>query len=301
MANLCSCSERRGDKALIDANALHGPRVKRDSLRSIKAVFCDVDGTLLTTESICSGETVKAISEVRECGYLFGLCTGRDAIGTQAQLEGWGLCGLVDIIVGSGGAEILDIRSGLYELNHPLSGDAIREIMAHYSDMDVSYVIPYRGVLYTPVDHPRMELLARADGLPYEVVDFDSFLAEPRPKVMLYGSPDYMDRVVERSHAFWSERYRSAALITAACLYEYMDPRISKPVGLARAAEMHGFTINEVLAFGDADNDAAMLDAVGCGVAMGNASDLSKEAADYVTADNDHDGIAHFLRRYVAG
>lgn len=262
----------------------------------IKAIICDVDGTLLTSEYVCSPVTAKAVAEARERGYLFGLCTGRDAIGTQGQLADWGLEGLVDVIVGSGGAEVLDLKSGSYELSHPLPGDAIKEIMAHYEDMDVSFVIPYRGVLYTPAEHPRMELISKADGLPYEVVDFDEFLAEPKPKVMIFCMPEYMEQVVERSRTFSSERYRSAALSTSAHLYEYMDPRVSKPAGLERAAELHGFTIDEVLAFGDADNDAAMVAAAGVGVAMGNGSERTRAAADRVTAGNDHDGIAVFLR-----
>lgn len=145
----------------------------------VKAIICDVDGTLLTSGYVCSPATAAAIAEVRERGYLFGLCTGRDAIGTQGQLADWGLEGLVDVIVGSGGGEVLDVKSGAYELSHPLPGDAIKEVMAHYADMDVSFVIPYRGVLYTPVDHPRMELISKADGLPYEVVDLKS--SSPNP------------------------------------------------------------------------------------------------------------------------
>lgn len=261
----------------------------------VKAIICDVDGTLLTSEYVCSPVTAAAIAEVREQGYLFGLCTGRDALGTQSQLKDWGLDGLVDVIVGSGGAEVLDIRTGAYELGNPLPGEAIKEIMSYYEDMDVSFVVPYRGVLYTPVDHSRMELISQADGLPYEVVDFDEFLVEPKPKVMIFCMPEYMEQVVERSKTFSSDRYRSAALITSARLYEYMDPRVSKVAGLERAAEMYGFTVDEVLAFGDADNDEAMVRAAGVGVAMGNGSRRTRCAADYVTDDNDHDGIAVFL------
>ena len=174
----------------------------------VKAIICDVDGTLLTSGYVCSPATAAAIVEVRERGYLFGLCTGRDAIGTQGQLADWGLEGLVDVIVGSGGGEVLDVKSGAYELSHPLPGDAIKEVMAHYADMDVSFVIPYRGVLYTPVDHPRMELISKADGLPYEVVDFEEFLAEPKPKVMIFCMPEYMEQVS-------NGRRRSRASVTA--------------------------------------------------------------------------------------
>lgn len=51
-----------------------------------KAIMCDVDGTLLTSEHVCSPRTVEAIRQAREQGILFGLCTGRDALGTEKML-----------------------------------------------------------------------------------------------------------------------------------------------------------------------------------------------------------------------
>ena len=265
----------------------------------IKMVLCDVDGTLLTSEHACSSRTVEAARKLRERGIRFGLCTGRDVIGTEAMVEGWGLSGLIDVIVGSGGAEVRDYDADVFELSHPLPGDAIKEIMTHFTDMPVSFVIPYHGVLYTPADDWRVQRLSRVDGLPYEVVDFDEFLQEPRPKLMLSVAPEDLDAVVERAQTFSSDRYRSASLITSARLYEYMDPRITKTHGIERAAELSGFGIENVMVFGDADNDCDMVTNAGIGVAMGNGSELTRGAADYVTADNDHDGIAVFLEEHV--
>ena len=53
----------------------------------IKAVFCDIDGTLLTSQHTVSPRTVAAIRALRERGVLFGLCTGRDAHATEAMYE----------------------------------------------------------------------------------------------------------------------------------------------------------------------------------------------------------------------
>ena len=55
----------------------------------IKAVFCDIDGTLLTSQHTVSPRTVAAIRALRERGVLFGLCTGRDAHATEAMYELW--------------------------------------------------------------------------------------------------------------------------------------------------------------------------------------------------------------------
>lgn len=268
-------------------------------MRDVRAVMCDIDGTLLTSGHSCAPSTIEAIRALREHGILFGLCTGRDVVGVEALLDTWGLAGLVDVIVGCGGAEVRDYRHDVFENHFPLAGDAIREVMAHFEDMPVSFVVPVRGVLYTPVDDARVQRLSQVDRLPYRVVDFDAFLTEPRPKLMLACAPEDMDAVVARAATFASDRYTSASLITSARLYEYMDPRISKPYGIARVAELNGFTLQEVCAFGDADNDAAMVREVGLGVAMGNGSEKTKAAADFVTLDNDSNGIAVFLRDHL--
>ena len=59
------------------------------------------------------------------------------------------------------------------------------------------------------------------------------------------------------------------------------------------------FTSDEVMAFGDADNDIEMLQYAGYGIAMGNASDECKEAAKYETLSNGEDGIAAAIEKFV--
>lgn len=60
-----------------------------------------------------------------------------------------------------------------------------------------------------------------------------------------------------------------------------------------------GVTWDEVLAAGDGENDLEMLAAAGWAVAMGNASETVQAAANFVTATNDHDGLAAAVERFV--
>ena len=70
---------------------------------------------------------------------------------------------------------------------------------------------------------------------------------------------------------------------------------IDKATGMEEFMRSYGFSAAEVAAFGDGGNDVAMLRAAGVGVAMGNACDEALNAADYVTATVDEDGIARAL------
>ena len=60
-----------------------------------------------------------------------------------------------------------------------------------------------------------------------------------------------------------------------------------------------GYKKEEMMAFGDAQNDRSMIEYVGCGVAMGNASDELKAVADEITLSNDEDGIAASLLKHM--
>ena len=58
---------------------------------NIKAIMCDVDGTLLTDEGVVSPLTVEAIKKAKEKGILFGLSTGRDVNSVKTLLKEWGI------------------------------------------------------------------------------------------------------------------------------------------------------------------------------------------------------------------
>ena len=65
--------------------------------------------------------------------------------------------------------------------------------------------------------------------------------------------------------------------------------------------EKLGIPIAETIAVGDQTNDLEMIRAAGLGVAMGNATEEVKAAADLITADCDHDGVAEIIEKYLLG
>lgn len=82
-------------------------------------------------------------------------------------------------------------------------------------------------------------------------------------------------------------------------LLEVLPPGASKGDGLRRLLDDLAIDPQHVIAFGDAENDLEMLQMVGLGVAMGNATDSVKAVADYVTASNDEDGVGRAVERFV--
>ena len=78
-----------------------------------------------------------------------------------------------------------------------------------------------------------------------------------------------------------------------------MDKTCSKASSVITLAQYLNIPLSEVMAIGDNINDLEMLQQVGWGVAMGQASDLIKEAAHAVTASNAEDGVAQAIERYI--
>ena len=73
---------------------------------------------------------------------------------------------------------------------------------------------------------------------------------------------------------------------------------MNKATAIEEAYRSLGIRREEMMAFGDAENDLPMIEYVGCGVAMANGMDAVKAAADEVTLDNNHDGIAETIYRH---
>lgn len=74
---------------------------------------------------------------------------------------------------------------------------------------------------------------------------------------------------------------------------------VSKASGVAEVCKLLGIEMSEVVAVGDSLNDLAVIEAVGLGVAMGNAQEQVKEAADLIVASNNEDGIVEVIREHI--
>lgn len=78
---------------------------------------------------------------------------------------------------------------------------------------------------------------------------------------------------------------------------EMSPANITKASGLRELCDYLKIDLSETIAIGDADNDREILQTAGLAVAMGNASDEIKSLADFVTLDNDNDGVAFAIEK----
>ena len=81
---------------------------------------------------------------------------------------------------------------------------------------------------------------------------------------------------------------------------EMVHPSVNKAESLRRVCELYGVAREDVMAIGDGGNDAEMIRWAGTGVAMGNARDSVKEAADVIAPPNTEDGAAQIIEAALA-
>ena len=113
-------------------------------------------------------------------------------------------------------------------------------------------------------------------------------------KILGFGPQELLDETMRKLKLSFPD---CTIVKSAPHLLEIMDGRVSKADALADLCEKLGIPSEQAAAFGDNYNDVEMLRSAGLGIAMGNAPEDVKEAADEVTLDNDHDGLAAALRR----
>src|SRR5699024_1999493 len=82
-------------------------------------------------------------------------------------------------------------------------------------------------------------------------------------------------------------------------IVEIVKKGINKAVGLHKLAHYYHIPQEQIIAFGDGDNDLEMIDYAGVGVAMENGIDELKHIANYVTNTNEASGVAGFLEEYL--
>ena len=119
------------------------------------------------------------------------------------------------------------------------------------------------------------------------------WIERPTTKIVTVGQPEVMNELRDDLQPRFGER----AFIAKSLPYflEFAAPGVSKASGLALVADLLGFTPEEAIAIGDAENDREMLAWAGLGLAVANADDRLRAEADAVIPSVHDDGVAQLL------
>lgn len=280
----------------------------KDFPSKIKMIAIDIDGTLLTPEGHITARTRAAIQAAQQVGIIVTLATSRRYIGAREVAMALGL--ELPLIVYDG-ALIVHHPSQVILYSQPLSAAVATQAVAIFRQCSVQPIIQpcetlrcvTEEVWTGPAEHDHPELAAylsvasdRLRRMTYEQ------LCQPEQgplRVVAFTSDAAIQRLVPEIsqldcswHTLLSGSYNSSEL-------SVMHPSCSKASGVASLAAYYQCSLEQVMALGDNNNDIEMLQAVGWGVAMGQASAHVQAAARAVTTTNREDGVALAIERYA--
>ena len=268
---------------------------------TIKAVFLDIDGTLLTDKRSVSQSTIQVINTLKKKGIIVGLATGR---GPRFVLQYMASLSL-DLAIVYNGQYIISRDQTLFD--NPLSPDAIEGLVsyAQKNKLDLSFGtaagVSGSGIMNAGSGQlgyriSRMVPDALVDAI---IFIFNRLVRWVRPQKKnewssLFQQPIYqMMMIVSEAETKKLAAEFPQLSITRSSPYsvDIISQGMSKLKGIEKAGDYYGFTTDQVMAFGDSTNDVEMLAGVRYSVAMGNGSKKVKDVASYVTASNNEDGI----------
>lgn len=262
----------------------------------------DMDGTLLNSEKTISERTLDAVSRAAAAGKVVILTTGR-GISELQQFES--MLGSVSYYVCESGALVYDVKEKRVLHTVSFAREVVERVIELAEGEDVMPYMMSGGWAYTnredvaDAEHFHMgiyrEMMKQIANLTddlYALYRAEHFSVE---KFNLFAaSREIRERI--------SARVQGMPLTTAYAedtSLEMSPQNVSKASGLNWLCQYLNLPLEKTIVVGDADNDAEVLRVAGLSVAMGNALPHIKAICDVVVSDNDHDGCAEVVDRYL--
>lgn len=267
---------------------------------NIRVLALDLDGTLTNDEKIVTPRTRAALDAAVEQGVTIVLASGRPTAGILPLAKELGLDKKGGCILAYNGGKIVDCRTGetLYQVQLP--AEEVPKLCAFAAEQDVA-ILTYNteGIV---CERDRDEWANKecfTTKLPMiHVDDLAGYVDYPICKMLITLDPARRDAVCEEGRKRFAGRvdlYPSSPFFI-----EAVPMGVAKDASLAALLERLGLTRENLMACGDGLNDRSMIEFAGVGVAMQNAEEAVKAAADYVTAaDNNHDGVAEAVEKFI--
>lgn len=256
----------------------------------IKAAFFDLDGTLVPYgEPGMTARLREDLFALRRRGIRTILATGRG----RHDLENIGMLGDVefDSYITYNGCCCYD-GDGIYR-SVPISQSDLKAACAVLREHPeiVAIVEGENGNFFNRMNDEILELYRMVTPEAYPVRSPDAAIGEAVYQVVPFvergGEAQFLSVMPGCTATRWSE-----------FAIDVIPKGDGKADGIRAALERYGLRAEETIAFGDGENDIPMLKLAGIGVAMGNAGQVVKDAADHVTASVREDGVSVALRQF---
>ena len=263
-----------------------------------KAVFIDMDGTLLTSHHTITDTTKQTIQQLIKRGILVIPISARPLHGMLPLTAT--VFDEEKPVVSLNGSYIFHQQAIIHEINVSLSKTIELQKIVSKKPVSIMY--------YSQMDWYAAELTdaikkeQRITPVPIIIQSFDTTVAvweqqQAGPnKILITGNVAEILAIEKQLIAQYQNQlniYKSQPRYL-----EVMHQQASKTNAIQLLIEKYGIRQDEIIAIGDNYNDKSMIEFAGMGIAMGNAPDEIKKVANYITDTNNNEGVAKALKKF---
>lgn len=273
--------------------------------KEIKLIAVDIDGTLVDSNKELSNYTKEVVSKAINAGILVIPCTGRVASGIPEcitkELD-------IPYIISANGANVWDVKQDCLVYSEGMDNKYAAGILANIEEYDCLYDVFIAGAAFA--EEERLIISNRYVSSEsfnqyildtrYGVEDLKNFVIASHQQVekinIFFDDIDIRNKVLKRLEPFTECQICSGIPSNI----EITRKGIHKGRTLQELASKFDIITDEIMAFGDGENDIDMLELVGVSVAMENGVESVRATADYITKSNDEDGVAYVIDQYLS-
>lgn len=262
---------------------------------AIRLVISDVDGTLVRKDKSLSPQVIAAVHRLREAGVAFTLISARPVSGVLPLIAPLG----IDIPLAAINGGIVFRPDGSVITRHGIAPEVVRGMFDLAEGVAVDCWVFADGHWYASslagvhVEHERVA----SNQQPILRDDFSDLYDRADKITFVSDDPPVLKDLAARGVAQFGTR---ATIGQSQTYYlDVTDTHANKGDGVTELAAILGVDLAHVAVFGDMDNDIAMFARAGLSVAMGQAPDTVKAAADFVSSSNEQNGVAHAIEAFV--
>ncbi|WP_086349998.1 Cof-type HAD-IIB family hydrolase [Candidatus Enterococcus clewellii] len=254
---------------------------------NIKIVFFDIDGTLIDMEKKrISEKTLEMLVQLKENGIIICLATGRSPIALPHfdEVE-------FDAFLTFNGSSCFNKQETI--LRNPIPTSDVKRIIQNSEKLNRPVAVATKEkTIANGKDEDLIEYFSFAHQKVVVADDFEEVVNNEDVYQIMLGSreadhPKLMENTNHSKIVAWWDR-----------AVDIIPTSSGKGSGINKILEYYNLSKSEALAFGDGNNDIEMLEAVGWGVAMDNASDELKTVADEICGHVADNGIYHYCLKH---
>jgi Cof subfamily protein (haloacid dehalogenase superfamily) len=251
-------------------------------MKSFRLAAIDLDDTLLGPDKQVSAANRAAIQKLRGNGVQIVLASGRKH-GNMTTFHA--ALGCTGYIISGQGALVKHAETGEIVYQAYIPAALAQQTIADGLSRQMTAICYHDHAIYAQGDATYIDLYTRLSGDRIEARDLRTLATESFQKILWLASADRIEAL--QSQVALEYAHRLDTVNTEPEFLEFTLPGVNKSSALAALAAHLGIPQQQTLAFGDGNNDVAMLRWAGLGVAMDHAKAAAKSAADLIAPPGD--------------